>query len=43
MIRVQTVYFPKKYKTKDVFQWMGYIKSQLKELRGLDKHKNNNE
>lgn len=41
MIRVQSVYFPEKYKTKNEFQWMGYIKSKLKELRGLDKHRLN--
>lgn len=42
MIRVESAYFPEKYKTKNSFQWIGYIKSQLKEMRGLDKHKNNN-
>ena len=35
MIRVETVVFPEKYKTKNVFQWKYYIEQQLQKIRGL--------
>lgn len=38
MIRIQTVVYPKR-KTSSVEQWIGYINSELKQLRGLEKHK----
>ena len=38
-MNIKTAYIPKKRKTKNVLQWMGYIDSKLKESRGFDKHK----
>lgn len=38
MICIKTAYYPKR-KTKNPTQWFGYIRSKLKESRGLEKHR----
>ena len=38
MIRAKLTQNPKR-KTKNVLQWLGYIKSKLRESRGFKKHK----
>lgn len=40
MICIRKAYYPKR-KTKNLTQWFGYIRSQLRESRGLEKHKSN--
>lgn len=41
MICVQSAYIPEKRKTETPNQWIGYLNSKLKELRGFEKHKDN--
>lgn len=41
MPQIKTAVFPVHRKTNNFYQWRGYIESQLKELRGLEKHSKN--
>lgn len=40
-IKIMKSYVPLERKTNSVIQWQGYIIAKLRELRGLNKHKNN--
>ena len=39
MAQIQSAVYPVNRKTKNAIQWQDYISAQLREIRGLEKHK----